>query len=76
MQINKQKGTQMKKKKKPFCGSKEFTSTGKARILEGLAGMNLVPITFHQKQYTCNKCGDKRWTHEDMYDGRHFCARR
>ena len=65
-----------RKKKSPFCGCREFTSTGKTRTIQGVAGMNFVPITIHDKQYKCNKCKYKSWADEDMNDGRHFCTQR
>jgi len=64
------------KKKSPFCGCREFTPTSKTRIIEGLAGMNFVPVTIHDKLWICDKCGHKRWTDEDLNDGRHICTQR
>jgi len=66
-----------KRKNRPaWCGSREFTPTGKTRTLDGLAGMNFAPVMIRDNQYKCNKCGHKRWTDEDINDGRHFCTQR
>jgi len=49
-----------------MCANRNWTRTGKSKKLNGLAGMNFVPVVITQFEMTCDKCGYTTWADDGL----------